>query len=220
MNFLIFHHSFLSECILLIQFFWHYSSDLDLDILLLLLLWLGCCEISSAKGLSLAGCYQDFAFWAHSCQPFLCETECIMIIEPNSVFHWKGVCCINEGLVEMKETLNFPHLLESYTASACCKSTTSHSGMDIKLRLIWQLRRMVNMKHMNSCSPRKLTVLLWCFKTSIQEKELAMNYMVHVHYHESWGLTQKWHIFNQTYYIFFTQPSYNLYYNFLFPVQI
>ena len=45
-----------------------------------------------------------------------------------------------------------------------------------------------------------------------------MNYMVHVHHHESWGLTFNQHIFNQTYYslhnhlIIFTTT-------FLFPVQ-
>ena len=166
MNFLIFHHSFLSECILLIQFFRPYFPDLDLEILLLLLLWLGFWENWQDQRPLFSQLLPRFCFLSNSCQPFLCETEFIIIIETSSVFKWKGVS-ISEGLVEMKETHNFPHLPEWYTASSCCKSTTPHSGMDIKLRLIWSLRRMVNIKYMNFCSPWKLTVLLWCFKKSI-----------------------------------------------------
>ena len=96
MKFLIFHHSFLSECVLLIQFFWSYSPHLDLDILLLLLLWLRFLENCQHQRPLFSQLPPGFCFLSNSCQPLLCETECIIIIETNSVFKWKGVCG-NEG---------------------------------------------------------------------------------------------------------------------------
>ena len=96
MKFLIFHHSFLSECVLLIQFFWSYSPHLDLDILLLLLLWLRFLENWQHQRHLFSQLLPGFCFLSNSCQPFLCEIECIIIIETNSVFKWKGVCG-NEG---------------------------------------------------------------------------------------------------------------------------
>ena len=92
MKFLIFHHSFLSECVLLIQFFWSYSPHLDLDILLFLLLWLRFLENWQHQRPLFSQLLPGFCFLSNSCQPFLCETECIIIIETNSVFKWKGVC--------------------------------------------------------------------------------------------------------------------------------
>ena len=215
MNFLIFHHFFVSECILFIQFFWLYSPHLNLDILLLLLLWLGFWENWQHQRPLFSQLPPRFCFLSNSCQLFLCETECIILIETNSVFKWKAVW-ISEGLVEMKETHNFPHIPESYTASSCCKITMPHSGLDMKLRLIWSLRRMVNIKHMNSCSSWKLTVLLWCYKHQSRRRSLQwiIWYMSTTMSPGVWLLTDT---FLTKHTIFFTQPSYN---SFLFPVQI